>query len=144
MNEYEKHLKNAKNFLKSALKNKDDDCVVDAISRAYYACFHSMLAYLCYRGKGKNLPLYIGHAELRSVYCDLYTAYNKNEDTREFLAYILPKNPSSVLKRWQRLREDADYQRLWESFDQLDKRERQDFDFMAEFAKAHISYIEEL
>ena len=80
---------------------------------------------------------------MRSAYCDLYTAYSKNEDTSKFLAYILPKNPSSVLKRWQRLREDADYQRLWESFDQLDKRAKQDFNVMIEFVKFHIYCVRE-
>ena len=66
MNEYEKHLQNAEQFLNSAVIYKENDCAVDAISRAYYACFHSMLAYLHFRGKSKNLPAYIGHAELRS------------------------------------------------------------------------------
>ena len=141
MNEYEKHLQDAKQFLKSAEKHKENDCVVDAVSRVYYACFHVMLAYLHFRGKGKNMPLYIGHSELRSAYCELYATYIKNEGTHSFLAYVWPKNPSSVLKRWQRMREDADYQRLWESFDHLDKREKQDFDFMVEFAKAHIDFI---
>ena len=142
MNEYEKHLQNAERFLNSAVIYKENDCAVDAISRAYYACFHSILAYLYFRGKSKNLPTYIGHAELRSVYCDLYAIYSKSEDTRNLLAYVLPKNPSSVLKRWQRLRKDADYQRPWESFGQLNKREKLDFDFMLEFAKAHICLIE--
>jgi len=144
MNEYEKYLQNAERFLDSAVIHKKNDCAIDAISRAYYACFHSMLAYLHFQGKGKNLSTYIRHADLRSEYCNLYAIYVKNEDASKLLAYVLPKNPSSVLKRWQRLREDADYQRPWESFGQLDKREKQDFDFMVEFAKAHIRYIKNL
>jgi len=141
MSDGKKHMQNAEFFLNSAIQHKENDYAVDALSRAYYACFHSILAYLHFRGKSKNLPLYIGHAELRSVYCDLYTVYSKNEDARNLLAYILPKNPSSVLKRWQRLREEADYQRPWESFSQLDKREKQDFDLMVEFVKAHIHCV---
>jgi len=53
MIEYEKHLQNAEHFLNSALEHKENDHAVDAMSRAYYACFHSMLAYLHYRGKVK-------------------------------------------------------------------------------------------
>jgi len=142
MRRHQKHLHNAKLFLNSALNYKENDCAVDALSRVYYACFHSMLAYLHFRDKGNNLPEYIGHSELRDAYCDLYDAYSKSEKTHGLRPFVFFKDTNGVLRRWQRLREDADYKRPWETFDQLSIKGKQDFYLTVEFAKAHINYIE--
>lgn len=142
MRPHEKYIKNAKYFLKNALKYKEQGIASDAISRIYYACFHVMLAYLHFRGKAKKLPVYVRHSELREAYCDLYDAYSKSEETHGLRAFVFRRKPFSVLERWQRIREDADYKVPYEDFDQLPRETQQDFYLMVEFAKAHISYIE--
>ena len=122
-------------FLLHAEQHKAANNAVDALSRMYYACFHSMKAYL-YTMKSRNImPNYLGHSELRTVY---YNLYKSNQPAR---AFTFRKKPNDTIKAWQQLREDMDYRIKTVKFSELLVQDVRQYDLMKIFTEQHISFI---
>lgn len=125
----------ARLFLAHAERHRADNNAIDAVSRIYYACFHSMKAYLYAVGQYTNISAYVGHVDLISRY---YEVYKRNQLPR---AFTFIRKPYDTLKYWHRLREDMDYQLKETEFDKLEPQDLSAYKLMKIFIEQHIAFV---
>jgi len=135
----------AKLFMKHAIEHELANNAIDAISRMYYACFHSMKAYIHLKSKGivtidsvkkMDILTYVTHSDLRLMYFTLYKRNTAN------MPYIFNSKPNKTLDVWHNCREEFDYHIKETSFIDLSILDRIHYDKMKEFVEAHISFID--
>jgi len=122
------------------------DCVIraisatylrDEISRAYYACFHSMITAIWL--KQRYIETFgTAHESVLDQYIKLY---NNTKGTSIVKFGDMRRN----IRNWRKLRNSADYY-LGDDFAVVDKIEqsKRELKYMLDFANAHIRFTEEM
>ena len=111
----------------------------DQVSRAYYACYHVMIAAIWLKeyfdyGDSKNTDR--SHAKVFHQYIDLYS---KTKRTR-----IVPINDVvRTVKAWKKLRQSADYDIFTDDFEIPSLTETTEtLQNMYRFVENHITYLD--
>ena len=127
-----KEVKRTKNMLERAEKANN---VRDKISRAYYACYHVMIAAIWLEHNLDEAAFETAHVSIAKKYKQLYSRTKKNHISTEHDVY-------RVVKKWRNLRASADYDIFTDDFENssLEKTERI-FQAMINFVNQHLAYI---
>ena len=108
----------------------------DKISRAYYACFHSMITAIWL--KQSYIDTFgTAHESTLDQYIKLY---NKTKNT----SIVNARNIKEDIKNWRKLRNAADYY-LGDDFALKNiNKTKKELAYMLDFANAHIRFAEEM
>ena len=126
-------LKKTENLLERA---KTANNLRDKISRAYYACYHAMIAAIWTIGNFSETNLDTAH---RRVLEEYISNFSKTKGTR----IVLIKNVARVVQKWKNLRCAADYDIFTSDFENtLIRDTEEELIKMYQFIDMHIIFIE--
>ena len=132
-NEVSLELLRTENMLK---RSKEANNLRDRVSRAYYACYHAMIAAIWLAEIELSASNYeTAHLNIARQYKSLYTRTKNNNISSE-------RDVQKSAKEWKKLRCSADYDIFTDDFEQFSlaptktKLER-----MYKFVDEHIAYI---
>ena len=130
----EDSLRRTENLLERA---KSATNLRDQISRAYYACFHVMIAAIFLeKWFDRKQTKRSSHEYVRLEYASVYSATKKNQIFKR-------KNLPAEIEKWKILRESADYEIFTLDFENLKERVTQnEFRLMIDFVEKHIAHIQ--
>ena len=118
-------------------RSKSADSLRDKVSRAYYACYHCIVAATFLKQWfEKNPKEGSPHLLNKNLYVSHYSKTSGNPIIKEI------KNVSKTLKDWKELRESADYDVFVEDFELSQEEEtKRTLNFMYDFVDRHIAYV---
>lgn len=130
-NKIELELNRTRNMLK---RSKDVCDFRDKISRAYYACYHGMIAAIWCEKNFDDSCLDTAHTRVAKEYKELYTRTKGNNISAE-------RDVFKSVRMWKNLRASADYDIFTKDFDTSIEQTNIALEAMYKFAEQHIVYL---
>ena len=130
----EKELKRTQNMLE---RSRTANNLRDQVSRAYYACYHAMLAALWLSGEDLGISKYkTSHVDAMTRYKIRYSRTKKNNISLERDVY-------NSAREWINLRNAADYDIFTDDYEHFKEEiTKNKLRHMYKFVDEHIKYIE--